>query len=68
MTSGVVDEQILSMASTSEASSERESVTMGTGSCKLCSCLYFVPSGGWSVCGNQNSVGGTCNHYDWEHD
>jgi hypothetical protein len=41
--------------------------TMGTGSCKLCSCPGFVPSQGGATCVNQNAQGGTCNHYVYEH-
>jgi hypothetical protein len=40
---------------------------LGTGACTLCDCPSFVASGGGSICGNQNSVGGTCNHWDYEH-
>jgi hypothetical protein len=40
---------------------------MGTGSCKICDCPSFVASGAGNICGNQNSQGGTCNHWDYEH-
>lgn len=42
-------------------------IKMGTGSCKLCDCPVFVPSSGGKTCINQNSAGGTCNHYESEH-
>ncbi|MDB5013729.1 MAG: hypothetical protein JWQ25_1931 [Daejeonella sp.] len=40
---------------------------MGTGSCTLCDCPSFMPSTGGQTCINSNSEGGTCNHYESEH-
>ncbi len=39
----------------------------GTGSCTLCDCPGFSPSTGGRTCINRNSAGGTCNHYESEH-
>lgn len=45
-----------------------EEPRMGTGPCTLCDCPSFLPSKpGNTICVNQNSAGGTCNHYDYEH-
>ena len=46
---------------------EEKQIIMGTGSCKLCDCSSFVPSGSGNICANQNSAGGTCNPWDYEH-
>lgn len=41
---------------------------MGTGSCRLCDCPGFIPaSSPGRTCINRNSAGGTCNHYESEH-
>lgn len=40
---------------------------MGTGSCKLCDCPGFSPSTTNRSCINRNSAGGTCNHWESEH-
>jgi hypothetical protein len=41
---------------------------MGTGSCTLCSCPEFIPAAEpGRTCINRNSEGGTCNHYESEH-
>jgi hypothetical protein len=42
--------------------------SMGQGSCKLCDCPSFIPGASpGQICVNQNSEGGTCNHWDHEH-
>jgi hypothetical protein len=47
---------------------EHEHVRMGTGSCTLCDCPSFRASPGpGNSCINLNSAGGTCNHWDYEH-
>lgn len=43
---------------------------MGTGSCTICDCSEFMPGTGTGddpTCINENSEGGTCNHYKSEH-
>jgi hypothetical protein len=40
---------------------------MGTGSCRLCSCLSYNPMVGGTQCINRNAEGGTCNHRYEEH-
>jgi hypothetical protein len=49
------------------ASEDDRRLVMGTGACTICDCPSFVASGGGNICGNQNSEGGTCNHWDYEH-
>jgi hypothetical protein len=50
-----------------QISEDEKRITMGSGACTLCDCPSFVASGAGSICANQNSQGGTCNHWDYEH-
>lgn len=41
--------------------------TLGVGHCTLCSCPSFLADQGGQQCINRNAEGGTCNHWESEH-